>query len=149
MAPEKLAKTDFSEKKLCRSRVQILLEQTKTHCEVFLGLWKTNGMSASIRSAWHMTPGQNKKLYRKHCPCAFTAAFKIYFPAVYKEHAGFNALNWKLLEGKMIACHRQGGTGGGGDRKEAATGWHAGTHQGAMITSVRRKQKRVEGRKTS
>lgn len=48
----------------------------------------------------------------------------------------------------MIVCHRQGGASGGGDRKEAVTGSHAGTHQGEMITSVRRKQGSGERRLT-
>ena len=122
-----------------------LWSKQKSHSVVFLRWWKTNGMSASIRSAWLMTLGQNKELYRKHHPCAFTAAFKIYFPSVYKEHAVFYNLNWKLLEGKMIVCHRQGGASDGGRRKEAATGWCVGTHHREMITSVRRKQRRGEG----
>lgn len=108
-------------------------EKTRLNCVVLLRLCKTNGMSAPIRSAWLMTLGQTEKLYRKHCHCAFTAAFKIYFLGAYKEHAGFNNLNWKLLEGKMIVCHWQGGASSGGDRKEAVTGRRVGTYRGKWL----------------
>ncbi len=47
----------------------------------------------------------------------------------------------------MIVCHRQGGASGGRDRKEATTGRCVGTYQEEMITLVRRKHKRGEGRR--
>lgn len=45
----------------------------------------------------------------------------------------------------MIVCHKQGGSNGGGDCKEAVTRRGVGTYQGEMITLVTRKQKVERG----